>query len=57
MSRWEASDTDFPEGQIDLRSFVEELAEHIAAFLAFAFAALPAHITALPKDNWDYIDE
>jgi hypothetical protein len=51
-----AIELSFPESQMDLRIFVTELSEHIAAFLGFAFEAIPKHVQSLPRDVWDYIE-
>ena len=42
-------------GGVDQREFVAELSEHIAAYLEFAFAAVPAQIRSLPGESWGYV--
>jgi len=50
-----AAELSFPE--VDLRVFVTLLSEHIAAFLEFAFHAIPRHVQSLPEEIWHYIEE
>lgn len=51
-----AVELSFPEDEVDLPAFVEQVAERIAAFVTFAFAALPEHVKSLPSEAWEYID-
>jgi hypothetical protein len=52
-----AIELSFPEGRMDLSTFVTELSEHIALFLKFAFEAIPSYVQALPRDAWDYVEK
>jgi hypothetical protein len=40
----------------DREEFVSDISEHIAAYLKFAFAAIPAYVQRLPGESWEYID-
>ena len=52
-----AIELSFPEGRMDLGTFVTGLSEHIALFLRFAFEAIPSYVQALPRDAWDYVEK
>jgi hypothetical protein len=43
-------------GGLDQREFVTALSQHIADYLEFAFAAIPAYVQRLPREAWEYID-
>ncbi|MGH2993151.1 MAG: hypothetical protein ACRDL1_06415 [Solirubrobacterales bacterium] len=51
-----AVELSFPEEEVDLKAFVSQVSEHIAAFLEFAFAALPKYVESLPPEVWEYIE-
>lgn len=49
-----AAELTFPGGdKSETESFVEQISEHIALFLVFARAALPAYAAELPEDAWE----
>jgi hypothetical protein len=46
----------FGDRRLDEREYVSQVSEHIAAYLEFAFAAIPAYIQRLPREAWEYIE-
>jgi hypothetical protein len=52
-----AIELSFPASEVDLRQFVTQLSEHIAAFLEFAFEAIRKHVQSLPRGTWDSIEK
>lgn len=46
----------FGDRPLDEREYVTQVSEHIAAYLEFAFAAIPAYVQRLPREAWEYID-